>query len=287
MIHRILCAALLGLLAASSAPAKTIRTAETELAKFQDVIEKAAYGDTVLVAPGTYPSVMLRPGIRLVSEKGPESTTLRGDRNFVVSAKDCDTLNVVDGFTLDGVRACESIVLVEEGPLVVKNCVLKHGWSGVRVEHGTVRAEKLRVTDCQFGFYFNESKGDVLESDVRRCVTGVHLINSSPRILRSTITGNSLGIDVTEHSDPQIGGSVAGANRIYGNPGGAIKNRAYAKEDVLRTTKLLVLRVPYNYWGSNCPDSLIFRGSVVWAPWVDETAKKSFERCAPAAAKKP
>ncbi len=287
MIHRFVLCGWLTLLAASSAQSKTVRTAETDLAKFQDAMEKAAYGDTLLVAPGTYPGIRLRPGVRLISEKGPEVTTLKGDQQFVIAAKDCDSLNVVEGFTLDGVRACESIVLVEECPLVIRNCVLKHGWSGVHGEHATVRAEKLKITDCQFGFYLNESKGEILESDVRRCVTGIHLISSSPRILRSTVTGNSLGVDVTEHSDPQIGGSVASANKIFGNPGGAIKNRAYIKEDAVRTLKPLTLRAAYNFWGSNCPDSMIFRGPVKWTPWVDETAKKSLERCAPAATAKP
>jgi hypothetical protein len=263
-----------------------VSASDPDRRKFQDAIETAAYGDTVLVAPGTYPGVRLRPGIRLVAEKGPEVTTIRGDHRFVVWAPDSDSLNVVDGFTLDGVRACESIVLVENSPLLVRNCVVKHGWSGVRGDHAVIHAQDLRISDCQFGIYLNESKGEIVENDIRRCVTGVHLISSDPRILRCTITGNSLGIGVTEHSDPQIGGSLASANKIYGNPGGAIRNEAFAKENAFRTNKPLVLRAPYNYWGSNCPDSLGFRGPVVWTPWVDESAKKSLDHCAPAAAPK-
>jgi hypothetical protein len=142
------------------------------------------------------------------------------------------------------------------------------------------------VSDCQFGVCLEETKGDLLECDVRRCVTGVLLINSAPRIIRSTITGNSVGVSLTEHSDPQIGGSLATANRIYGNPGGAIRNEAYAKENGIRTMRPYTLSVPYNFWGSNCPDSTIFRGPVKWVPWLDETGKKSLERCAPAASPK-
>ncbi len=283
MFHRLLLGTILAVLGTSIAQGKTVRASDPDLKKFQDMIEMAAYGDTVLVAPGTYPGVRLRPGIRLVSEKGPDVTTIRGDQRYVIHAPDSDSLNIVEGFTLDGVRACESIVLVEKSTLTVTNCVLKHGWAGVRGEEASIRASKLRISDCQFGYYLVESKGEIIENDIRRCVTGIHLISSTPRILRSVITGNSLGIDVTEHSDPQIGGSVASANKIFGNPGGAIKNQGYARVDGIRTMKPLKLRAAYNFWGSDCPDSMVFRGPVNWVPWVDESAKKSLDRCAPGA----
>jgi hypothetical protein len=284
MIQRLVIAITLVALAASGAPAKTVRASDPDRKKFQDAIEMAAYGDTVLVAPGTYEGIRLRPGIRLVSEKGPEVTTIRGQHRYVIHAPDSDSLNVIDGFTLDGVRACESIILLEKSPMTVKNCVLKHGWAGIHGNEADIRASNLKISDCQYGYYLLESKGEIIENDIRRCVTAIHLISSNPRILRSVITGNSLGIEVTEHSDPQIGGSLASANKIFGNPGGAIKNQAYAKEEEFRTIKPLKLRAAYNFWGSNCPDSMAFRGPVSWVPWVDETAKKSLDRCAPGAA---
>ncbi|HET9886865.1 MAG TPA: right-handed parallel beta-helix repeat-containing protein, partial [bacterium] len=267
----------------SISPAKVVRVEDPK--KFQLTVDSAAYGDSVLVPPGVYPRVLLRPGIRLISEKGPEQTTLRNERMYVVKAEDADSLNVVEGFTLDGVKACEAVVDVQNSTLVIRNCIIKGGWAGIRTKFTTLRSENCRISKCQRGYFLEETKGDILETDIRGCNTGIQLVSASPRILRSTITGNSLGIDVTEHSDPSIGGSIATANRIYGNPGGAIKNSANLKRDGLRTLDPMTLHVPYNFWGSNCPDSLAFRGPIVWSPWVDESAKKSIERCALATAK--
>jgi hypothetical protein len=257
----------------------------TEPAKFQLVVDSAAYGDTVRVPPGTYPRVIVRPGIHIVSENGPEQTTIRHERMFVVRAVDADSLNVVEGFTLDGVRACEAVVDIAGSTLVLRNCVIKSGWAGVRAKFSTIRTENCQIRSCQNGYFLDETNGDILENDIRGCATGIHLISSSPRILRSVLTGNSLGIAVTDHSDPSIGGSIATANRIFGNPGGAIHNTANIKEEGLRTLNPMTLRVPYNFWGSDCPDSTDFRGPVVWTPWIDESAKKSIERCAVAAAR--
>jgi len=266
-----------------SVSAKVHRVTEPE--KFQLVVDSAAYGDTVRVPPGTYPRVIIRPGISLISEKGPEETTIRNDRMFVVRATDADSLNLVEGFTLDGVRACEAVVDVANSTFLLRNCVIKSGWAGIRGKFSTIRTENCQIRSCQNGYFLEETKGDILENDIRGCATGIHLVSSSPRILRSVITGNSMGIEVTDHSDPSIGGSIATANKIYGNPGGAIYNTASIKEDGLRTLNPMTLRVPYNFWGSDCPDSLDFRGPVVWTPWVDESAKKSIERCAVTAAR--
>jgi hypothetical protein len=41
----------------------------------------------------------------------------------------------------------------------------------------------------------------------------------------------------------------------------------------------MTLKVPFNFWGSDCPDSSLFRGSVVWKPWVDESGSHSLEKC--------
>jgi len=40
----------------------------SEYRQIQETIESAEYGDTVLVAPGTYSRLVLRPGIRLIAK---------------------------------------------------------------------------------------------------------------------------------------------------------------------------------------------------------------------------
>ena len=233
MTVRIFLSALLLVAIPSLASAKIHRVTEPE--KFQLVIDSAAYGDTVGVPPGTYPRIIARPGIRIVSEKGPLETTIRNERIFVVRAEDADSLNLVEGFTLDGVKACEAVVDLKRSTFVLRNCVIKGGWAGVRGQFSTVRSENCQIRACQNGYFLEETKGDILENDIRGCGTGIHLISSSPRILRSVLTGNSMAIAVVDHSDPSIGGSIATANRIYGNPGGAIHNMATIKQEGLRT----------------------------------------------------
>lgn len=262
------------------AEAKTVRIADPDPKKFQLAVDSAAYGDTVLVAPGTYPQVVLRPGIHFKSEGGPEVTTLRNGQMFVVKATDVDSLSALEGFTLDGVKACQFLIEIKDSPLTVRDCILKNGWAGVYAERAEVRIERLRISNCQQGIHLQEAKGLVSECDIRRCVKGIYVLSSSPRVVRSEITGNSVGIEVAEHSEPSIGGSLAAANRIYGNPGGAIKNTALVKRDGFRTSAEFTLQVAFNYWGSDCPDSSLFRGPIVWTPWVDSTSKKSLERCA-------
>ena len=77
----------------------------------------------------------------------------------------------------------------------------------------------------------------------------------------------------------QIGGTLATANRIWNNAAGAIRSEALAKNSGVRTLTPMTLKVPYNFWGSDCPDSSLFRGSVEWKPWVDESGTRSIEKC--------
>ena len=105
-----------------------------------------------------------------------------------------------------------------------------------------------------------------------------------PRVVRNEISSNYLGMRVSEHSKPSIGGSVATANRIFGNAAGAIKNTSLSERGGLRTLKPATMSVPYNFWGSDCPDSSMFRGEPVeFRPWVDESGTRSLDKCEEAA----
>ncbi|MAF26538.1 MAG: NosD domain-containing protein [Gemmatimonadota bacterium] len=269
------------LLFAMAAPADAARLRVEAAPYLQDVVDSAAYGDTVFVAPGLYPQLRLRTGIRLISEGGPEVTTLRNDRFWVIQAKQTDSLTVVDGFTLDGVEAAEGILHTEDSFLTVRNCVLQNGWSGIRSEYSDLRVENCVISGCQNGIYLFESRGTIIGNTISGCINGMSVTSSSPRILRNEVVRNSVGIFVTEHSNPSIGGSLSSANRIHHNRGGNIRNSSYLKEFSIRTKKPMTLSVPFNFWGTDCPDSLSFRGPVIWSPWVAENGKESLESCPP------
>ncbi|MGQ0720980.1 MAG: NosD domain-containing protein [Candidatus Eiseniibacteriota bacterium] len=257
-------------------------TPEMDHVSAQETMDRCVYGDTVWVAPGKYMQLTVRNGIRLISEAGPAETIFRYGQNHVFNVSEVDSTTLVQGFTLDGVKASEGVLVVEKSKARIKDCVIKNGWSGVRGIFSEFVVEDCTITDCQNGIYLYESAATVAGNRIQRCINAINLVNASPRIVRNTISGNSLGILVTEHSDPQIGGSLASANRIFGNAGGAIKNDGLIKREGLRTMTPLELHVPHNYWGTDCPDSTFFRGDVDFKPWVDETGTRSLATCASA-----
>jgi len=68
----------------------------------QGALAVAEYGDTVLVAPGTYCEILAMPdGVVLVSESGPEVTFLDGSSaGTVITVYSCDQNTAVIGFTI-------------------------------------------------------------------------------------------------------------------------------------------------------------------------------------------
>jgi len=253
----------------------------TSDADLQNVVDSAAWGDTVYVAPGEYLRVIMRSGIHLLSEQGPDSTVIRNSRFWVVKADGVDSVAVVEGFLLDGVKAAEGVVYAENSQLTVRNCHIRGGWSGIRAMFSDMQVRGCTITDCQNGAYFYECGGFIEGCEFTRCINAITLVSATPRVQRNEIHGNTLAIAVSKHSDPVIGGSLAGANRIWNNPGGGIKNTALQKKYELRTMKPATLRVPYNWWGADCPDSSDFRGPVIWSPWVVEDGTRSLEKCPP------
>lgn len=269
---------LLGFLFAPAFGATVRLTPDLGPILIQDTMDSAVYGDTVLVAPGQYKTLTVRNGITLMSEEGPDVTVFRYDHE-VVNANEVDSTTVIQGITVDGVRASEGVIVAENSKVRIRDCILKNGWVGVRSIYSDIVIENCVIHDCQNGIYLFESQGSISSNEIRKCLIGISLVNAAPRILRNTITGNSLGISVAEHSDPSIGGSLATANRVFGNPGGAVKNTALIKRSGVRTLKPYTISVPYNFWGTDCPDSTMFRGPVLFRPWVTEDGKRSLDTC--------
>ncbi len=278
-------ATVLGVLA-TALPLGAASLRVSEGPQIQLTMDAAEYGDSVWVAPGQYDiyPLRMRNGITLLAEGSVEETILRNGQFSVIQAEDLDSLTVIEGFTLDGVNAAEGVMSAENSRLTVRNCIVQNGWSGVRSMYGQVRVEDCRIRDCQNGVYFYESAGAILRNDIQRCIRGINIVNSNPTVARNVIARNSVGVAVSKHSDPSIGGSLATANRIFENPGGNIFNQAYLKRFSIRTMEPMTLKVSYNYWGSDCPDTSKFRGLVEWSPWVDETGTKSLDSCPPSPA---
>jgi hypothetical protein len=269
-----------------AAPASAAVWPVSENAKLQETIDSAAYGDTVLVAPGTYKRVVLRNGIRVISEKGPAETLIKHNTYWVVEGEGVDSLASIEGFSIDGVKGAEGVVYAKDSHFMVRNCTMRGGWSGVRALYSDLRVEGCAIRECTNGIYVFESGGVLIENDIQLCHTGMMIVSSNPRVLKNAITRNSVGLSVEQHSDPQIGGTIATANRIWNNRSSAVKNDSQIKEKAIRTMRPKTLSVSFNFWGSDCPDSTLFRGLVAWAPWVDESGTRSLEKCAKSPPKK-
>lgn len=251
----------------------------SEKGKLQEALDSAAYGDTVLVAPGQYPRVVLRSGVTLLSEKGPEHTLLKENTFWVVQGEAVDSLAAIEGFTIDGMKGAEGVVYAEESSYRVTNCVIRGGWAGVRALYSNLRVEDCTIRDCTNGIYVFESGGFIAENDIQLCHQAMTIVSSNPRVVRNRITRNGSGITIEKHSDAEIGGSVATANRIWNNAALAVRNDSYQKQQGVRTWTPMTVKVPYNFWGSDCPDSSLFLGMVEWTPWVDESGTRSIDKC--------
>ncbi|NNE42654.1 MAG: hypothetical protein HKN12_00470, partial [Gemmatimonadetes bacterium] len=221
--------ALGALLAAMPASADVWRvTADLDPVGVQNVMDTAVYGDTVLVEPGEYMMLTVRNGIHLLGEKGPEETIFRYGR-VVLTVNEADSNTVIEGITVDGIKASEGIIVAEHSNARIRNCIIKNGWVGVRSAFAAPVVENCTIRKCQRGIFLSECEGLITGNDIRECVTAIEIFSSSPRVFRNVLTGNSLGIFVDEHSNAVIGGSLATANRVFKNPGGAIKNRGLVK----------------------------------------------------------
>jgi hypothetical protein len=275
MVHRLVITLLLISMPTLPALADVVRMPPgLEPRAFQEVVDSAAYGDTVIVPPGEYMQIVLRSGLTVIAEKGPEETVLRS-----VLADEVDSLTVIEGFHVKGKARPVAVVSAEESGVTVRGCVIEGGFSGVQVRYGNVRVENCRITDCDNGLWFFESKGVVSSCEIVRCGRGIHLMSSSPRILRSEIAHNAIGLEVKDHSLPSVGGSLATANRFHHNRMAHVSNESYVKRDAMRTWEPLILPVPVNYWGTECPSEEDFRGDVVFRPWVGESGSAVLEEC--------
>jgi hypothetical protein len=241
-------------------------------------VASAAGGDTVWVAPGEYgpfDSAPLRVpgGVRLVAEVGPSSTVFFGAGGAVLAAGASDSAAVLEGLTVDGRDAAEGGVVAEGARVVVRDCVIRGCWSGIRVIRGEATVAGTAVRECANGVYLFESGGLVSDCEIVECTQGITLVSAGPRIRRTTLRDNVTGVVVSEFSTPVLGGSPERANRVVGSRGAAVRNAARARQTGLRGAQATALDLSYNFWGTDCPDSLLFLGPVTFAPWMDSAGR--------------
>jgi len=143
----------------------------------QEAMDKAAFGDSVLVWPGTYlGSVTMTSGVTLLSQAGPDSTVLDADRapQVIDAGRDTSvTQVVVQGFTLTGTGGSiftqPGHTIHVDGDAVVNDCVV----TGVsaRIAGAQLRRGDLRIYNTTFVDNFGFTGGGTYVSGVS-CVEG-------------------------------------------------------------------------------------------------------------------
>jgi hypothetical protein len=176
-------------------------------------LDSASYGDTVLVAPGTYlktddPETRISPGpgVALVSEQGPEATIIEFCNSSTgIGLSDCEGARV-SGFTVRFVprEGCGfpggwlyGINCARCTDVIVEDCVIEDVGYGIRVNWESQEWCKplfrnITIRNCTKGV----SCQDVLEPSrplfegvsISHCDVGVEVWNSEPNFESCEIT---------------------------------------------------------------------------------------------------
>lgn len=183
----------------------------------QEGIDAASVGDTVLVATGTYTDthqellngffinvcVTMRPGIVVISESGPDSTTITSDTvDVVVLVQDIpDTSTVISGFTIE-FSEFWGILCSLNGSLLIENNMIKprSQLEGIAVVFSNTSHGLLRNNEIQgvIGVLVERASSPLIANNVIEfCETAI--LNeddfSSPIITGNLIINNETGFD--------------------------------------------------------------------------------------------
>ena len=213
----------------------------------QAIEDSAAYGDTVIVAPGLYDTasgeifpINLSDGVVLRSASGAPVTTIdAGITNGVIRCISCGPSTQIIGFTITGGRAqngagiyCEQSQLVIRDNIVTNNTAISTtgGGGGIfcansepTITHNTVSDN---TSQNRFGggiynyFSYALIEHNTVANNVSQWGGGIFNDNSSPLIQYNIIKGNHSilsggGLDCFMNSSPDIL-----ANVIIGNSSG-------------------------------------------------------------------
>ena len=182
-------------------------------APIKAALDSASYGDTVLVAPGTYlktddPETWIRPGpgVSLIGKQGPNETVIEFCNSTVgIGLDNCEGARV-SGFTVrfDERPGCgfpggwlTGIDLYRCTDVVVENCILEDLAYGIDV-YGESEAwwwpqfQDITIRNCAYGIscrnVHNPGRPFFLNVSITDCEGGVDVLDSEPNFESCTIT---------------------------------------------------------------------------------------------------
>jgi hypothetical protein len=235
-----------------AARARTWRVPQDVGTVKEAVEDSAAYGDTVLVASGTYSPasgevfpIAMANGVVLVGENGPESTILDAAGTArVIQGTGLDSTTVIVGFTLTGglAPAGGGLSFVDSDLLIRENVITGNIANG-RVGSGgglscnggaptvadNVVADNIAESWMGGGIYFYECTGEITGNTIcgNTAVYGAGIFNdgASPLIAENHVEGNTAvatggGIDCYRFSSAVIERNVVVGNHAGDNAPG-------------------------------------------------------------------
>jgi hypothetical protein len=240
------CAFLLafGILASVHMHARTWHV-PTEVPTIKQAVEdSAAYGDTVLVAPGVYDTssgesfpINMTIGVVLTSDSGALSTTIDANTSgSVISANYCDGSTEISGFTITGGRAqsgggiyCDQSNLTIRDNIIRNNTAISStaGGGGIYCANSDPTIANNMIVDntsliCFGGgiysyFCYALIERNTIAFNTARWGGGIFNDNSSSVIQYNIIKGNHStlsggGLDCYTNSSPDIFGNVIAGN---------------------------------------------------------------------------
>jgi len=164
-------------------------------------MEVAHYGDTLLVAPGTYSEfITMRDGVVLMSVAGPQQTIIsaNGGSQLVTGAQDA----VISGFTIAGNNNGDGLpgngIYSDGDNLTIRYCIIRDNRVGVYLDNGS-----------QAMVYNNTIFGNNL--------AGIYMqIEPSPRIYNNIICKNTTNA-IFRNTTHSLGSPFIQYNCYYGN----------------------------------------------------------------------
>jgi hypothetical protein len=219
--------------------------------EIQTAIDAAESGGTVLVFAGTYgENIVLTKSLVLLGMAGASQTEILANTGSGLLISGVSDSTRVQGFAVRGLGAASAALEVVGSSPVVSDCVFSGASSGARLSSGAT------PTITRSSFVDN--------------VYGVETLDTaSPVMTSNTFSGQSAAnVSNSGSVGPVLGGGLETANDLLDD--------AYFQ---VFNTGTATISAEYNWWGTDCPDSARFMGSVDWSPWTDETHTLAMTDC--------
>jgi hypothetical protein len=284
--------------------------------------DSASYGDTVLVEPGTYerntePETwwLLKPGVSMVSEAGPEVTFI-----------EICNISLAVGVNDEGVRFSGFTIRYGSGPdcevpptanygvwctatdAVIENCIIEGFYAGILMDAPSAQWWKPvfrnnLIRRCSRGIaiegVIDPGRPYIEGNLITDCFDGVFVIDSSPMLADNVVTHcREAGLYYAGYCGGNCDRNVIADNESYGvwilyaDPPLAVPdfNGGLVPADAndFYGNGSYDINYPYshqggvmakwNWWGSDCPDfGDKVSGLVYYEPWTDSTHTKRLD----------